>query len=62
MGTSLIKNSLPLGPNSRTMPRALWWPQGVGRFLMSEVSLYLDDAGEDEVLQRIPPDERRHLG
>ena len=24
-GTSLIRNSAPLGPCSRTMPRALWW-------------------------------------
>ena len=25
-GTSLIRNSAPLGPYSRTMSRALWWP------------------------------------
>ena len=25
-GTSLIRNNNPLGPYSRTMPRALWWP------------------------------------
>ena len=24
-GTSLIRNSAPLGPCSRTMPRPLWW-------------------------------------
>ena len=24
-GTSLISNSFPLGPYSRTMPKALWW-------------------------------------
>jgi len=24
-GTSLIRNSAPLGPYSTTMPRALWW-------------------------------------
>ena len=24
-GTSLIRNSGPLGPYSRTLPRALWW-------------------------------------
>ena len=24
-GTSLIRNSAPLGPYSRSMPRALWW-------------------------------------
>ena len=27
-GTSLIRNSAPVGPYSRTMPRALWWFQG----------------------------------
>ena len=25
-GTSLIRNSAPLGPYNGTMPRALWWP------------------------------------
>jgi len=25
MGTSLIRNLLPVGPYSRAMPRALWW-------------------------------------
>ena len=39
-GTSLIRNSAPLGPYSGTMPRALWWPWGGGLFLMSEVPLY----------------------
>jgi hypothetical protein len=29
-GTSLIRNSAPLGPYSRTMPRALWWSYGGG--------------------------------
>ena len=24
-GTSLIRNSAPSGPYSRTVPRALWW-------------------------------------
>ena len=24
-GTTLIRNSLPLGPYSRTMPMVLWW-------------------------------------
>ena len=33
MGTSLIRNSPPLGPYSSPMPRALWWSQGVGAFL-----------------------------
>ncbi|KAJ1489294.1 pre-mRNA splicing factor component-domain-containing protein [Baffinella frigidus] len=32
-GTSLIRNRPPLGPYSRTMPRALRWSQGGGRFL-----------------------------
>ena len=38
-GTSLIRNSAPLGTYSRKMPRALWRPEGVGLFFMSEVSL-----------------------
>ena len=38
-GTSLMRNSAPLGPYSRTMPRALWWYQGGGLVLMSEVPL-----------------------
>jgi len=38
-GTSLIGNSAPLGPYSRTMPGALWKPEGGGLFLMSEVPL-----------------------
>ena len=40
-GTSLIRNCPPLGPCSRTMPRALCWPQGGGLFLMNEVPLYM---------------------
>ena len=32
-GTSLIRNCPPLGPYSRTMPRALWWYYGEWRFL-----------------------------
>ena len=39
-GTSLIRESAPLGPYSRTMPRALWWSEGGGLILTSEVSLY----------------------
>ena len=38
-GTSLIRNRRPLGPYSRTMPRALRGSKGGGRFLMSEVPL-----------------------
>ena len=40
-GTSLIRNSALQGPYSRTMHRALWWVLGGGRFLMSEVPLYV---------------------
>ena len=35
-GNSLKRNSAPIGPYSRTMPRdlwALWWPYGGGSFL-----------------------------
>ena len=39
-GTSLIRNSTPLGPCSRTLPRALWRSQGGRLFLISEVCLY----------------------
>jgi len=39
-GTSLIRNSTPLGPYGRPMPRALWRSWGGERFLMSEVPLY----------------------
>jgi len=39
-GTSLIRNIAPLGPFSRNMPRAIWWSQGGGLFLMREVPLY----------------------
>ena len=38
-GTSLVRNSAPRGPYSRTVPRALRWPWGGGAFLMSEVLL-----------------------
>jgi len=38
-GTSLIRNSTPLKPYRRTMPRALGWSQGFRGFLMSEVPL-----------------------
>ena len=30
----------PLGPYTRNMPWALWWSQGGGLFLISEVPLY----------------------
>ena len=38
-GTSLIRNSAPLGPYSRIMPRTLGWSWGGGLFLMSEAPL-----------------------
>jgi hypothetical protein len=38
-GTSLIRNSAPLAPYGRTMPRALCWSEGGGLFLVSEVPL-----------------------
>jgi len=38
-GTSRIRNSAPLGPYRRTMPRALGLRGGV-LFLLSEVPLY----------------------
>jgi len=41
-GTSLTRNSAPLGPYSMNMPGALWWSWGGGLFRMSEVTLYTD--------------------
>ena len=38
-GTSLMKNMPFLGPYSKTLSRVLWWSQGGGLFLMSEVPL-----------------------
>ena len=40
-GTSLNKERLLLGPYSRTMSKAIWRSCGGGRFLMSEVPLYV---------------------
>ena len=37
--TSLISITPLPGPYSRTIPRVLWWSQGGGLFLMSEVPL-----------------------
>jgi len=47
-GTSLIRNRLPLGPYSRTMPRALGGASGGLRFLTSEVPLSLGYFGRAE--------------
>ena len=41
MGTSLIRKCPPLGPYRRPMPMVLGGSKGGGRFLMSEVPLYL---------------------
>ena len=38
-GTSLIRKRTPLGPYSRPTPRVLGGSEGVGRFLVTEVSL-----------------------
>ena len=38
-GTSLMRNSLPLGPYNRYMPRALCWSWGGKGCLMREVPL-----------------------
>ena len=39
-GTSLTRKRAPLGPYSRTMPRALWRSWGGWLFVMSEVPLH----------------------
>ena len=39
-GTSLIRAPPTVGPYSRAMPRAIWWPNGGWQFLMGEVPLY----------------------
>ena len=39
MGTLLIRNRRPLGPYSRTVPKALWGSEGGARFRFSEVPL-----------------------
>ena len=44
-GTSLIRNTAPLEPYRRTMPKALWWSQGRGLFLISKVPLYRRGCG-----------------
>jgi len=36
-----MRNSTPLGPYSRNMPRALWWPSGGVLFLISEAPLLI---------------------
>ena len=44
-GTSLIRNSAPLGPYGRNMLRALWWSWAGELFLMCEVPLYARKRG-----------------
>ena len=55
MGTSLIKNSAPLGPYSRPIPRDLCRSQGGGQFLMSEapMQVYLAE-------KKTPPPQDHH--
>jgi len=38
-GTSLTRKRFLLGPYSRPTPRALWWFEGEGGFLMSKALL-----------------------
>jgi len=38
-------DSVPLGPDSRPMPRVVWWSWGGGLFLMSEEPLYRNPFG-----------------
>ena len=40
-GYLAYKKQPPLGPYSRTMSRARWWPYGGGLFITSEATLYL---------------------
>ena len=42
MGTSLMRNRIPLGPYRRPMPRVLGGSLGGERFLMSEGPLFRD--------------------
>ena len=53
-GTSLIRNRPPLGPYSRTMPRALWWSYGGREILVSEVSLKGSQGVNDQGLEVVP--------
>jgi hypothetical protein len=46
-GTSLLRNSAPLAPYSRTMARALWWSWGGVLILMSEEPLYGPASGQE---------------
>ena len=39
-GTSPVKNSTPLGPYIRNMPRAAWWSSGEVLFLMNGVPVW----------------------
>ena len=48
-GTSLKRSRLPLGPYSRTLPRALWGAYGEVRCFMSE-ELYIHAESTDTAL------------
>ena len=39
-GTSLIRNTLLLGPYRKTLPGVIWWSYRGGQFLMSEVPMW----------------------
>ena len=43
LGTSLIRNRTPLGPNRMPMPRVKRGSFGGGNFLMGDVALYAGD-------------------
>jgi len=64
--TSLTRNSAPLGPYSRTMPRALRWSKEGGLFLISKVTLDCSDSQPAEGAYHDPPEaaaeqEHRHV-
>ena len=53
-GTSLIRNSVPLGPYSRKLPRAFWRPSGGELFLLSEVHLSSPSIQPQKVPRHFP--------
>ena len=52
-GTSLIRKHLFLGSYGSPVLRALWWSYWGGRFLMSEVPLYLPRLEHGEIPQDV---------
>ena len=49
-GTSLIRNSAPLGFYSRTMPRVLWQSCGVGTLLLAQSPVRGERGEFDELM------------